>query len=195
MGRAGREADGCPPYYYFLTLTLLAPLYIIFISMETLKKSVYIETTIPSVITARQSRDIGTLYRQTVTKDFWDNERHKYDLYVSEYVIEECEKGDTDAAKRRLDLIKDIPSLPKSKDIDNLAEEYFKHLTIPDRAKTDCFHLAVCVMEKIDFLLSWNLTHLGNDIFLKVYDFNQERGLKTPRLLDPDTFMSVMKLS
>ena len=163
--------------------------------METLKKSVYIETTIPSVITARQSRDIGTLYRQTVTKDFWDNERHKYDLYVSEYVIEECEKGDTDAAKRRLDLIKDIPSLPKSKDIDNLAEEYFKHLTIPDRAKTDCFHLAVCVMEKIDFLLSWNLTHLGNDIFLKVYDFNQERGLKTPRLLDPDTFMSVMKLS
>jgi len=162
--------------------------------MEGLKKSVYIETTIPSVITARPSRDIGSLYRQTVTRDFWDNERHKYDLYVSEYVIEECEKGDRDAAKRRLDLIKDVPSLLKSKNTENLAEEYFRHLTIPARAKTDCFHLAICVIEEMDFLLSWNLIHLGNDMFLKVYDFNQERGLKTPRLIDPDTFMGIMKL-
>jgi len=161
--------------------------------MEELKRSVYIETTIPSVLTARPGRDIGALYRQAVTQDFWDNERHKYDLYVSEYVIEECEKGDKDAARRRLELIEGIPSLLKNNDIDKLAEEYFRYLSIPRRAKTDCFHLAVSVMEKMDFLLSWNLIHLGNEIFLKVYDFNKERGLKTPKLLDPNTFMDIMK--
>ena len=48
--------------------------------------------------------------------------------------------------------------------------------------------------DRIDFLLSWNLTHLGNPIFLEVYDFNQKRGLLTPRLLDPDTFMGIMKI-
>lgn len=158
------------------------------------KKSVYIETTIPSVITARPSRDIRALYRQTVTTEFWENERHKYDLYVSQYVVEECQKGDKDAAARRLNLIKDIPYLTKSQEVDELAEEYFRHLKIPSKAKTDCFHLAICVIENIDFLLSWNLTHLGNPIFLEAYDFNQKRGLKTPRLLDPDTFMGIMNI-
>jgi hypothetical protein len=69
--------------------------------MEFSKKKVYIETTIPSLITARPSRDIGELYRQQVAKDFWEYERHKYDLYTRQYVIEECEKGDEDAANRR----------------------------------------------------------------------------------------------
>ena len=43
--------------------------------MEFPKKKVYIETTIPSVITARSSRDIINAYRQDITKFFWENER------------------------------------------------------------------------------------------------------------------------
>ncbi|MDR2732652.1 MAG: type II toxin-antitoxin system VapC family toxin, partial [Fibromonadaceae bacterium] len=125
------------------------------------KKSIYIETTIPSIVTARSSRDIRNLYRQEVTREFWEYERHKYDLYISQYVWEECQKGDEDDAKRRLDLIRDIPSIPKNKEIDDLAEEYFAFLNVPYKAKTDCSHLAVCVISEIDVLLSWNLTHLG----------------------------------
>jgi len=158
--------------------------------MEELKRSVYIETTIPSVLTARPGRDIGALYRQAVTRDFWDNERHKYDLYISEYVVEECEKGDKDAAKRRLELIEGIPHLPIGKEVNDLAEEYFKYLKIPSRAKTDCFHLAVSVICKMDFLMSWNLTHLGSVYFSKVCEFNATLGFeKTPNLFDPDALM------
>ena len=162
--------------------------------METLKKSVYIETTIPSVITARPSRDIGTLYRQTVTRDFWDNERHKYDLYVSQYVVDECKKGDAEAARKRLELIEGLPYLPINKEVDDLAEEYFKYLKIPSRAKTDCFHLAVSVIGKMDFLMSWNLTHLGSAYFSKVCEFNAKLGFdKTPNLFDPDALMRVTR--
>jgi hypothetical protein len=42
--------------------------------MEFPKKKVYIETTIPSVITARSSRDIINAYRQDITKFFWEKE-------------------------------------------------------------------------------------------------------------------------
>ncbi len=114
--------------------------------MVSPKKSVYIETTIPSLVTARSSRDIGVLFRQQMARDFWEFERHKYDLYISTYVIEECEKGDKEAARRRLELIKDIPQIPKSKEADELAEEYFAFLQIPQKAKTDCSHLAICVI-------------------------------------------------
>jgi len=162
--------------------------------MAPSKKSVYIETTIPSLITARPSRDIGELFRQQVAKEFWENERQKYDLYTSQYVIEECEKGDKEAAKRRLELIKDIPQIPKTKETDELAEEYFVFLKIPQKAKTDSSHLAICVTNKIDFLLSWNLTHLGDIAFNKVVEYNVRRNLWTPGLLDPDTFMRKMKL-
>jgi hypothetical protein len=158
------------------------------------RKSVYIETTIPSLITARLSNDIRILYRQQISREFWENERQKYDLYISLYVIQECEKGDKNAAKKRLELIKDIPQIPKTKETDELAKEYFTFLNIPQKAKTDCSHLAICVISKIDFLLSWNLTHLGNISYNKVFEYNIKRNLWTPNLLDPDTFMRRMKL-
>ncbi|GBU24215.1 hypothetical protein R83H12_00843 [Fibrobacteria bacterium R8-3-H12] len=162
--------------------------------MEPNKKKVYIETTIPSLVTAKPSADIGNLFRQTRAKIFWEYERHKYDLYTSQYVIEECEKGDKYAAERRLELLKGIPHIPKSKETDELAEEYFKYLNIPQKAKTDSSHLAICVVNKINVLLSWNMTHLGDIAFNKVVEYNARRNLWIPSLLDPDTFMRRMKL-
>ena len=161
---------------------------------EMQKKSVYIETTIPSFVTAKPTTDIGNLFRQTTAKTFWEYERHKYDLYTSPYVWEECAKGDKEAAQRRLDLIKEIPQIPKSREADDLAEEYFEYLKIPQRAKTDCSHLAICVVNKIDFLLSWNMTHLGDVAHDKVLEYNIKRNLWVPSLLDPDTFMRKMQL-
>jgi len=157
------------------------------------KKSVYIETTIPSLVTARPSNNIIELSRQYVAKSFWENERHKYDLYISRYVWEECEEGDKDAAKRRLYLIKDIRHLQANSEVEELAEEYFKYLDIPQKAKTDCFHLAICVVNKIDFLISWNMSHLGGATYLKTATFNIKRNLWLPQLLTPDVFMKVME--
>jgi len=157
------------------------------------KKSVYIETTIPSLVTARPSNNIEELSRQYVAKNFWENERHKYDLYISRYVHEECNDGDPDAAKRRLDLIKDIQFLPVTSETEKLAEEYFEYLNIPQKAKVDCFHLAVCVMNKFDFLISWNMTHLGTPTYRKIISFNEHRNLWLPELLTPDVFMKIME--
>jgi hypothetical protein len=157
------------------------------------KKSVYIETTIPSIISARPSRDIIVAYRQEITKAFWKNERHKYDLCISEYVLEECSRGDPNAANRRMDLLSGISFYAKNKEIDLLAAEYFNYLNIPYRAKTDCFHLAVCVFHKINYLLSWNMTHLGNPTFSKIVLYNGTRGLWLPELLTPDVLMKTQK--
>jgi predicted P-loop ATPase/GTPase len=157
------------------------------------KRSVYIETTIPSLVTARPSNNIEELFRQTVAKRFWEDERRKYDLYISRYVIEECEKGDPYAAKRRIELIKNIPQLQVTSEAEKLAEEYFEYLNIPQKAKTDCFHLAVCVTNEIDFLISWNMTHLGNPTYSRILLFNGNRNLWLPQLLTPDVFMESME--
>jgi len=155
------------------------------------KKSVYIETTIPSLITARSCKNTIDTLRQQVSREFWEYERHKYDLCISRYVINECEKGDKDAAKRRLDLIKDIRLLPVTPEVEKLAEEYFEFLEIRQKAKTDCFHLAVCVVNEIDFLISWNMTHLGRPTYAKIVLFNESRKLWLPELLTPDVLMDI----
>ncbi|MDR2581136.1 MAG: type II toxin-antitoxin system VapC family toxin [Fibromonadaceae bacterium] len=161
--------------------------------MELPKKKVYIETTIPSIITARPSMDITKTYRQGITKFFWENERHKYDLCISEFVLEECSKGDPNAANRRMDLLSGIPFYPRNNEIEALAEEYFEYLNISRKAKTDCFHLAVCVVYKINYLLSWNMTHLGRPAYSKIAVLNGIRNLWLPELVTPDLLLEIEK--
>ncbi|MCL2812375.1 MAG: type II toxin-antitoxin system VapC family toxin [Clostridia bacterium] len=154
-------------------------------------KSIYIETTIPSLATSRPSRDTIIAGRQAATLLFWESKRHNYDLYISEYVIDECSLGDPEIAVRRLDFIKNIPVIPHSGEIFALADKYQQLLGIPERAKIDCFHLASCVTAQMDYLLSWNCTHLGIHTFVKIQRFNNKYGLFTPLLLTPEALMEV----
>jgi hypothetical protein len=68
-----------------------------------------------------------------------------------------------------------------------MALVYQKILKIPDDAKIDCFHLAVCVETKMDYLLSWNCTHLGIPSYEKLLKYNGDSGLPTPFLITPET--------
>jgi hypothetical protein len=159
--------------------------------MEDGKKSVYIESTIPSYATARESKDVILAAHQAETKLFWGKERQKYDLYVSQYVIAECSLGDPDAARRRIELIRGITVLPNSDELDKLAVIYQKLLNIPESAKTDCSHLAACVVNEVDYLLTWNCTHLGLNAYLAVRGYNEKQGLWIPLLVTPEYFITI----
>jgi hypothetical protein len=131
-----------------------------------------------------------TAAHQIITKDFWENERQKYDLYISQYVIDECEKGGPEAAKRRLDLIKGITMLPIPKSVFELAPIYKRLLDIPETANVDAFHLAISVLTEMDCLLTWNFKHMGIRSYGKLIKYNEREGLKTPLLTSPDIFLN-----
>jgi len=158
--------------------------------MEDEKKSVYIESTIPSYITAKESKDVIKAARQSMTKLFWEQERAKYRLIVSQYVIDECKLGDPGAAQKRLSLITDIPVLEESDEVNRLAAIYQNLLGIPEKAKADSFHLAICVIAKVHYLLSWNCAHLGFNAYLKIREYNEKHGLWTPLLVTPEYFLN-----
>jgi predicted nucleic acid-binding protein len=161
---------------------------------ENILQSVYLETTIPSFAAARHSRDLIIAGHQAATMQFWENERHKYRLYISQYVIDECVDGDKEAAQRRFAFVKDIKVIPISDKIKALSEIYQKLLDIPERAKLDCFHLSVCVEAKMDYLLTWNCKHLGIQIFSKINEYNSKNNLWTPLLVTPDDFIEAEEL-
>ena len=64
--------------------------------------TVYLETSIVGYLASRPSRDLVTAANQQLTRDWWDNNRQQYDLFVSEPVIAECSAGDPQAAQERL---------------------------------------------------------------------------------------------
>ncbi len=50
---------------------------------------VYIETTIVSYLTARPNRDLIVAAHQQLTQEWWENRRANFDLYTSQFVIQE----------------------------------------------------------------------------------------------------------
>jgi hypothetical protein len=157
------------------------------------KKSVYIESTIPSYATARDSNNMLNVIRRAQTRDFWENHRHKYTLCVSQDVIVECSDGDPAAVRRRLDFLAGIETLKEPAGLMGLAAVYQDLLAIPDRARVDCVHLAYCVLHRIDFLLSWNCAHLGIPSYLKAEAYNNKSELWTPVLVTPETIRQYYK--
>ena len=125
-------------------------------------RAVYIETSIPSYLTARPSRDIRTAAWQQITTQWWKQEKPKYDLYTSVLVLAEASAGDPDAAQRRVKSLKDIPELALTDDTKALAALLINEGGIPVHAEADALHIAIACIHEIDYLLTWNCRHIDN---------------------------------
>ena len=60
--------------------------------------------------------------KQALTRQWWERRREKYDLFISQYVLDEASKGDSEAAERRMNAISDIEMLEVDNDVILLAE-------------------------------------------------------------------------
>ena len=127
-----------------------------------MNKTVYIETSIPSYLTARPSRDIRAAAWQQITSQWWDEARAEYDLFTSELVIVEASAGNSEAAARRLEALQGIAELPIDQEVQELAEELISKGGVPAGAEADALHIAVAAVHRIDYLLTWNFRHIDN---------------------------------
>lgn len=61
--------------------------------------SIYLETSVFGYLAMRMSGILRVAANQQMTRDWWDNHRQRYELFVSRYVIDECSAGDPVAAQ------------------------------------------------------------------------------------------------
>jgi predicted nucleic acid-binding protein len=152
--------------------------------------SLYLETTIPSYLGARPSRDLIVAAHQQITHEWWAQAKVKFDLYISQAVLDEIILGDEEAAARRLDFIKDLPILPLTDNTKTLAGEYITKLRLPQKASLDAVHLACAVENELDYLLTWNCKHLAHgEIIQRLQVVNLSLGLPTPIILTPEELL------
>lgn len=155
-----------------------------------MKESVYLETTVVSYYTSKPSRDIIVLAHQEVTRQWWPMATKRYSIFISAVVIEEARLGDEEAARRRLEELKDFPLLELNDEVEKMARVYMEKLKIPEKSFRDAAHLAVASVHNIDYLVTWNCTHLANgEVIKNLMKINKSRGIHIPIICTPEELM------
>ena len=138
------------------------------------------------------SRDIIVLAHQEITRQWWYKAINRYNVFISEVVIEEASFGDPDAAKRRLGELIDFSHLELDDTVEEMAKIYMERLDIPEKSFRDAAHLAVASAHGIDYLVTWNCTHLANgEVIKKLVKINESSGIHTPIICTPEELMEV----
>ena len=128
--------------------------------------TVYTETSIVSYLRHRPSPQVVMAARQLLTHKWWNDERFKYELVTSQYVIDEASAGDSALAAERLESLDGIPLLPLDPAIAQIADEIMMRTILPPTARTDALHIAMVAHHRIQYLLTWNCRHIANAIIL-----------------------------
>ena len=152
--------------------------------------SVYLETTIPSYLTAWRSPELSMAAKQQTTRQWGDERREHFDLFISDAVLLEASGGDPDAARLRLEVLDGIPVLNPLTEADEIALALIDRLSLPDRALADAAHIAICIVHGMDYLLTWNCTHIANATYQPmINDVCDDFGFSTLVICTPDQLM------
>jgi len=150
-----------------------------------MKQTVYIETTIPSYYFSQRKEPTLVALRQW-TREWWDHERHEFELVTSLAVIEELERGDHPLKNEKLLMVSSLKQLELTPEILQTVETYIANKLMPDDPQGDALHLALASHCKCDILLSWNCKHIVNyQKAAHLANINRMLGLPVPALLTP----------
>lgn len=156
------------------------------------KPRLYLETTIPSYLTAWPSRDPYVAKQQLITKEWWSDRREYFDIFISDFVLEEAAEGDPDAASERLKVLEGFDSLETNGLVLELGTLLIGPGLLPDRAATDAAHIAISAVHKMDYLMTWNCRHIANgEIVKKVRQICERQGFQCPTICTPHNLLGV----
>jgi hypothetical protein len=155
-----------------------------------MKPRLYLETTIPSYLTARPSRDLIVAGHQEITREWWENRAATFRLYVSQLVIDEASAGDPAAARQRLKVLQKLPLLDITSETAELASSILAAGKIPRKAATDAAHIAIAAVHGMDFLVTWNCIHIANAAIAKALaSICRQHGCECPVICTPEELM------
>ena len=122
---------------------------------------IYLDTSVINFLFADDAPE-----KRDITKEFFENYvgTLRYQSFVSEFVFFELENtSDREKRQKLLDAVAMYPleSLETTNrlEMQNLAKRYG---IVPQKKYIDAYHVAMCVQQRINYLISWNYEHLAN---------------------------------
>lgn len=145
--------------------------------------SVYIESSVVSYYKARLSPNLEVAARQSLTQRVWPRLLSEFQPYVSALVLQEISKGDPAAASERLKAVEGIRSLDVDSASEAMARALLERHVVPQQFPDDALHIALASKNAIDFLVTWNFSHINN-VFTRhrVWSAIEQLGYVAPQI-------------
>ena len=152
-----------------------------------MKRSVYIETTIPSFYHEVRAEPEMVARRES-TRRWWTQEGPRYDLFCSAFVLGELQDGEYPGKSDALRLVEPLSLLEIVSQVEEIVEVYVRRQLVP---LGDAYHLAVASYYGVHFLLTWNCRHLANANKVRHLQIvNGDLGLSVPIVTTPDLLLT-----
>ena len=119
-----------------------------------MNKKLYLDTSVISALF-----DERTPERMDMTEKAWEQIK-KYDVYISDTVVEELQMAAAPLLDKFNNAIKDFKVLSVMDEAQELAKFHVEQEIFPLKYFDDALHVAVCSVNDIGLLLSWNFKHL-----------------------------------
>jgi predicted nucleic acid-binding protein len=156
------------------------------------KPTVYLETTIIGYLAMRVSGVLRVAANQETTRDWWDNHRADYEVFVSRFVVDECADGDPEAARDRLSFLQDLELIQAPDEVETLAQALLDRVPLPEEAQFDALHIAVAAVNGIQYLLTWNCRHIANPALrTRIEAVCREMGFEPPVICTPQEILEI----
>jgi len=137
-------------------------------------------------------RRFGESGSPEITKDWWALRRDSFDLYISQFVLDEVSAGDPKAAADRLAVLTSIPVLPITDQMQELALKLVEQLSLPPKAVLDAAHMSIAACNNVDFLLTWNCRHINNaELTPRIEATCRAFDLPSPVICTPEELMGI----
>lgn len=154
------------------------------------RPKVYVDTSVPSCLTSRPARAMPLCRRQRVSCLWWNAHGSRFERYASARVLSEAARGDSEAVRRRVEVISTLPLLEIGAAVPPLTELIMRHSRLPSCADTDAEHIAIAATHGIEYLVTWNCKHLANPEFTpKVADACERAGFRCPLICTPEAII------
>lgn len=151
----------------------------------------YLETSVISYLVGwLNQRSILVAHNQEFTREWWALRRQEYELFSSVVAVAEAGKGDASLANERLVFLHETTLLDVSESSLRLADELLRRTRIPAKAAVDALHVAIAAVHGMDYLISWNCTHIVNaNILPQVYGVCRSAGFEPPLVCTPQELL------
>ena len=151
------------------------------------KPTIYIETSVVSYLVGwLNQRDLKVAHNQQFTREWWLRRRENFELFTSPIVVDEAQKGDSALAEERLRYLASLAVLKVTAEARSLANDLLRFTSIPRKAELDALHIAIAAVSGMDYLLTWNCTHMANaEILPRVYEVCRGARYEPPFVCTP----------
>lgn len=127
-----------------------------------------------------------------MTHEWWNLHRHRFLLYTSAFVRGEAAGGDPNAAQRRMTYLTTLQELDVPEELDQLEADLIRLFQLPPRAATHASHLGMAMLHNMEYLLTWNRTHLAYATLQKeLHEYCLYHRLHFPIVCTPETLIQL----